>query len=160
LDGRHDGARPPVVGFLRQSLVAEAKAHGLGIAVEELAGITEDMQRFRHDQRNRMEGWAFAQLRSFVTYKAKRVGVPVVPVAPAYTSRTCSACGHCEKRNRRNRNDFVCLHCGFSLPADHNGAINVKQRATVRWPIVGVKDARPRKRAETAYKPPALAVGF
>src|SRR5262249_53300908 len=144
---------------IANELVAKAKAHGVGIALEELAGITADLKRFRHDQRNRMKGWAFAQLRSLITYKARREGIPVVPVEAAYTSRTSPHCGHSEKMNRRNRNDFVCVHCGSSLPADHNGAINVKKRATVRWPIVGVNDAGTRKPAESAYKPPALAVG-
>jgi putative transposase len=40
-------------------LVQKAKTLGAGIALEELAGITGDMTRFRHDQRSRMKGWAF-----------------------------------------------------------------------------------------------------
>lgn len=44
--------------------------------------------------------WAFAQLGDFITYKARRAGVPVVYVDPAYTSRTCSRCGHVDKANR------------------------------------------------------------
>jgi putative transposase len=137
---------------ISKALADKAKTLGLGIALEELAGITEDMKRFRQDQRSRMKGWAFFQLRSFVAYKAKREGVPVVFVDPAYTSRTCSACGHCDKGNRKNRNDFVCLHCGFSLPADHNAAINIKTRASFRTPIVGLADTGTRKPVESTYK--------
>lgn len=133
---------------ISNEIVAAAKTHGVGIALEELAGITGDMKRFRHDQRSRMKGWAFYQLRSFVAYKAQRVGIPIVGVEAAYTSRTCSACGHCEKKNRKDRNDFVCLHCGLSLPADHNAAINIKTRATFRWPTVGIDDAGPRNPVE------------
>lgn len=126
---------------ISNEIVVKAKTHGLGIALEELAGITGDMQRFRKDQRSRMKGWAFYQLRQFVSYKAHREGIPVVFVDPAYTSRTCSACGHCAKGNRKNRNDFVCVHCGFSLPADHNAAINIKLRVPFRAPTVGVDDS-------------------
>jgi putative transposase len=126
---------------IAKTLVAKAKTHGLGIAVEELAGISEEMTRFRQDQRSRMKGWAFAQLRLFIAYKAQQAGIPVVAVDPAFTSRTCSACGHCVKGNRKNRNDFVCLHCGFSLPADHNAALNIKKRVTFRSPTVGVVDS-------------------
>ncbi|HMB05557.1 MAG TPA: transposase [Isosphaeraceae bacterium] len=133
-------------------LVNKAKTLGVGIALEELAGITGDMSRFRHDQRSRMKGWAFYQLWQFIGYKARRAGIPVEFVDPAYTSRTCSACGHCAKGNRKNRNDFVCLHCGFSLPADHNGAINIKTRASFRVPIVGLADAGTRKPVESTYK--------
>jgi len=132
--------------------VTKAKDTGVGIALEALAGITSDGKQFRREQRSRMKGWAFAQLRAFVAYKALRAGVPVVLVDPAYTSRTCSACGCCEKKNRKNRNDFVCVHCGFSLPADHNAAINIKTRASVRMPIVGTDDAglEPRSRSLTS----------
>lgn len=126
---------------IANELVEKAKTAGVGIALEDLAGIVGDGNRFRHDQRSRMKGWAFFQLRQFVGYKAQRAGIPVSFVDPAYTSRTCSACGHCDKRNRKNRNDFVCLHCSFSLPADHNAAINIKTRATVGWPIVGVDNS-------------------
>lgn len=138
---------------ISNEIVAKAKTHETGIALEELAGITSDMTRFRHDQRSRMKGWGFAQLRAFITYKAFRVGIPVVPVEPAYTSRTCSACGHCVKGNRKNRNDFVCLHCGFSLPADHNAAINIKTKATVRSPNVGTDDAGLETRSRLLTSP-------
>jgi len=142
---------------ISNKIVAKAKAHGVGIALEELAGITEDMKRFRHDQRSRMKGWAFFQLRSFVSYKTQRAGIPVAFVDPAYTSRTCSACGHCAKGNRKDRNDFVCLHCGFSFPADHNAAINIKTRVSFRVPIVGPDDAGTGKPADGTYKLPGFS---
>jgi putative transposase len=137
---------------ISNELVNTAKTHGVGIALEDLAGITDDMSRFRQDQRSRMKGWAFFQLRSFISYKAQRAGIPVAYVDPAYTSRTCSTCGHCASGNRKNRNDFACLHCGFSLPADHNAAINIKTKASFRVPIVGLDDAGTRKPAESTDK--------
>jgi putative transposase len=94
----------------------------------------------------------FLQLRTFVSYKAQRAGVPVVFVDPADTSQTCSRCGHRAQANRQNRNDFVCQHCGFSLPADHNAALNIKTRASFRMPIVGLVDVGPRKPAESTDK--------
>jgi putative transposase len=129
---------------IANEIVAKAKDTGVGIAIEDLAGITGDGKQFRREQRSRMKGWAFSQMRLFIAYKALRAGVPVVAVDPAYTSRTCSTCGHCCKGNRKNRNDFVCLHCGFSLPADHNAAINIGTRAKVGWPTVGTDDAGAR----------------
>jgi putative transposase len=104
-----------------------------------------------------MKGWAFFQLRQFVGYKAALAGIPVAFVDPAYTSRTCSKCGHCHKGNRKNRNDFVCLHCGFSLPADHNAALNIKFRVSFRAPIVGVVDTGGRIPAETTGKLPGFS---
>ncbi len=107
-----------------------------------------------------MKGWAFSQLRGHIEYKAALAGIPVVTVDPAYTSRTCPACGHVAKGNRKNRNDFVCLHCGFSLPADHIGAINIKIKASVGMPIVGLDDSGLETRTRVLTSPRLLAVGF
>src|SRR5262249_23296175 len=60
-----------------KELVAKAKDTGRGIAMEDLSGIRDRLQ-FRKPQRARMGGWAFFQLRSFVEYKARLSGVPVV----------------------------------------------------------------------------------
>ncbi|MER3403228.1 MAG: transposase, partial [Armatimonadota bacterium] len=43
--------------------------------------------------------WAFHQLGSFIEYKARLAGVPVVCVDPRNTSRTRPACGHVSKAN-------------------------------------------------------------
>jgi transposase len=37
-----------------------------------------------------LHSWSFAQLRDFITYKARRAGVPVVVVDPAYTSQSAT----------------------------------------------------------------------
>jgi transposase len=83
--------------------------------------------------------WSFAQLRSFITYKAAVKGIPVALVSAANTSRGCSACGYIDKANRKNQSDFVCLKCGFELNADYNAAINISNRAAVNQPIVWSK---------------------
>jgi len=106
---------------ISKAIVAKAKGTACAIGVEDLAGIGK-RTTVRKGQRNRMKGWAFYQLRSFIAYKALAVGVPVIPVDPRNTSRTCSKCGHCEKASRKNRNDFECQHCGLKLPADWNAA--------------------------------------
>jgi putative transposase len=126
---------------IAKSIVAKAKATGSAIVLEELAGVIGNGSQFRQAQRSRMKGWGFAQLRFFITYKAALAGVTVTLIDPAYTSRECSACGYTAKGNRKSRNDFVCLHCGFSLPADHNAAKNIRSRATVGRPIAGTVDA-------------------
>jgi putative transposase len=126
---------------IAKSIVAKAKATGSAIVLEELAGVIGNGSQFRQAQRSRMKGWGFAQLRFFITYKAALAGVTVTLIDPAYTSRECSECGYTAKGNRKSRNDFVCLHCGFSLPADHNAAKNIRSRATVGRPIAGTVDA-------------------
>ncbi len=133
-------------------LIAKAKDTRSAIACEDLAGIGDRMTA-RKAQRSRLKGWAFFQLRTFITYKAKREGILVLPVDPRHTSRTCSACGHCEKRNRQSRDAFVCRHCGYALPADWNAAKNIKARGEVMHPVVGPVDAGPRNPVEGTNKP-------
>lgn len=133
-------------------LIAKAKDTGSAIACEDLAGIGERTTA-RKAQRSRLKGWAFFQLRTFITYKAQREGILVLPVDPRNTSRTCSACGHCEKRNRKSRDEFVCRHCGLALPADWNAAKNIRIRGIVKCPVVGPVDAGPRNLVEGTNKP-------
>lgn len=120
---------------IAKAIVACAKGTARGIALEDLNGIRERVT-VRRKQRNRHSGWAFHQLRTFIEYKAKRSGIPVVVVCAKYTSRTCSACGHCDKGNRKTQSHFACLACGMSMNADHNAALNIgfKARGPVNAP--------------------------
>lgn len=115
---RHENHR------ISKQIVQTAQDTGRGIGVEELTHIRA-RTTVRRKQRNRQCGWAFAQLRSFVEYKARLAGVPVVAVDARNTSRTCSRCGHCEKANRKNQAEFFCLHCHLSINADLNAALNI-----------------------------------
>ncbi|MGH9847899.1 MAG: RNA-guided endonuclease InsQ/TnpB family protein, partial [Blastocatellia bacterium] len=101
-----------------------------GIAVEDLKGI-RDRARFRKTQRAKMAGWSFAQLRTFVEYKAQIAGVPTVAVDPRHTSQMCSSCSHIAKANRKSQSEFERQSCGFSCNADINAALNIKARAAV-----------------------------
>jgi putative transposase len=115
---------------IRHSLASRPpyKATGCTLAFENLKGM-RGRATVRRQQRARHAGWAFGQLRSFVEYKAKLGGVPVVFVDPRNTSRTCPECGHCEKANRKSQADFECRQCYYSANADFVGARNVRSRA-------------------------------
>ena len=78
----------------------------------------------------------FAELRSFVEYKAEQLGVTVVFVSPQYTSITCPDCGFCDSENRKTRDWFECKRCGSSGEADKIAADNIRKRAVVNQPIV------------------------
>jgi IS605 OrfB family transposase len=117
---------------ISKCIVAEAERTGCGIAVEQLTGI-RDRVRLRKPQRATLHSWAFAQLGSFLAYKAKQAGVAFVEVDPAYTSQTCSACGWVDKKNRRSQAVFECVRCRFVGHADHNAAINIATRGVERW---------------------------
>ncbi|WP_308407129.1 transposase [Streptomyces sp. APSN-46.1] len=117
---------------IAKRIVAEAARTGRGIGLEDLTGIRERV-RLRKPQRAMVHSWAFAQLAEFISYKARRAGVPVVFVDPAYTSRTCSQCGHIDKANRVSQARFVCRSCGFVDHADRNGSRNIRARAWELW---------------------------
>jgi putative transposase len=95
---------------IAKKIVTEAERTSRGIALEDLGGIRE-RARLRKPQRVTLSSWAFAQLGSFIGYKARRAGVPVVYVDPAWTSRTCADCGHTGRRNRVSQARFICRSC-------------------------------------------------
>jgi len=126
---------------ISKHLVAKAKDTHRALALEELTGIRLRATVTR-SQRATFHSWAFSQLRSFVTYKAKRAGVPVIFVDPYNTSRTCPVCGHISKANRVSQSKFSCGVCGFAGLADHLAAINIGRRAEVNPPIVAREEAK------------------
>jgi len=126
---------------IRQKLVAQAKDTHRAIALEDLGGIRE-LVTVRRSQRATWHRWAFFQLRSCVTCKAKRVGVPVFLVDPRNTSRTCPAGGPIDKANHPAQSRFSGVVCGYAGLADHSAAVNISRRAAVNPPIVARDDAK------------------
>ena len=125
--------RRDVNHVISKQLVAHAKDTTATLVLEDLTGIRGRVT-VRKGQRNRQHGWGFAQLRQFVSYKARIAGVPVVFVDPRNTSRACSRCGFVDKRNRRSQAEFSCLRCGHSANADQNAARNLATRGSVKCP--------------------------
>ena len=106
-----------------KEVVAQAKATGSAIVLEDLKGIRDRTnRRLRKSQRGLHNAWAFYQLRIFIEYKAKGAGVQVVMVDPRYTSQTCSVCQHIGSRRGER---FTCTNCGAAMDADFNGALNI-----------------------------------
>jgi len=109
---------------ISKKIVSSAKDTYRGIVIEDLKGFS-GRRTVNRAQRERFGKWAFEQLRSFVEYKAKREGVPLIAVNPRNTSRTCSVCGFVSKKNRKSQALFSCTKCGFTTLADLNAAINL-----------------------------------
>lgn len=135
LSGKEARFRAWVNHNISKKIVEKADRHSLGIAIEDLTGIRK-RATVRKSQRRQHSSWAFNQLRSFLEYKARLVGVSLKVVDPHYTSQRCSSCGYTAKHNRKSQSNFVCRSCGFFANADHNGAINIAHLAVVNQPIL------------------------
>jgi putative transposase len=107
------------------------------LGLEDLTGIRERTRR-KHGKRaskkqrkaNRHTShWAFAELHSYLAYKAAFAGSMAVKVDASYTSQACPRCGYTAKANRpSNGLLFVCQTCHYALHADLVGARNVTLR--------------------------------
>ncbi len=158
LSGKERKFRRNTNHVISKKIVLCAKDTCRSISLENLKGFN-DRNTVAKTQRERFGKWAFDELRRFIEYKAKLLGIPVAIVDPRNTSRMCSQCGHIAKSNRKSQSLFVCGKCGFSTNADLNASQNIAARAAVNRPIVaGILSFRTQD-ASPSYKPLALAMG-
>ncbi len=108
---------------------------GATIVLENLKNIRDTSKLGRgkknskkRDNKRRLHSWSFAQLYSFVEYKAQARGIRVVKIDPRHTSQTCSRCGYQHRANRRSQSVFHCRSCGYQLNADLNAARNIREK--------------------------------
>jgi putative transposase len=109
---------------ISRKIVDMAVAQHAALVFEDLGGIHQTRKQHR-SFKYALHSWSFYQLQSFVEYKAKLLGVPVLYVDPAYTSQDCSRCG---ARGQRNGKKFKCPICGHVDHADVNAAFNIALR--------------------------------
>lgn len=101
---------------------------GSTIVLENLTNIRETSKIEQKKTKRRLHSWSFAQLYSFVEYKAQAQGIAVVRIDPRHTSQTCSRCGYQHRANRRSQSLFLCRSCGYQLNADLNAAYNIREK--------------------------------
>ncbi len=127
LSGRLKRFQADVNHTLAKRIVASCQP-GDTLVMENLTDI-RDRTQGRREQRRAMSNWGFAQLQSFLAYKAAWKGVAVQFVDARYTSQRCSRCDYIEKRNRTSQSEFSCKQCGYRNNADLNAAYNLASRA-------------------------------
>lgn len=131
-----------------------AKPHSL-IGLEDLTGIRERTKsksgkraskKQRKANRNQAK-WSFAELHSYIDYKANLIGSLATKVPAHYTSQSCVQCGHTSKANRPNQGLlFRCECCGFEWHADLLGSRNIVLRTLLvrqDWMSTGALSVRP-----------------
>ncbi len=135
LSGKEKKYQRDINHCISKRIVAKAKDTKRAVVLEDLGGI-RSRTAVSKAQRRDLHAWGFHQLRSFVEYKAKIAGIPIVFVDPRNTSRTCPVCGCVDRKNRKTRDNFECVRCGFAGLADHIAAINIAAGGRVNDPIV------------------------
>ena len=107
------------------------------IGLEDLTHIRERTRRTRGKRASKKQRranrhasqWAFAELHSYIAYKATLAGSMTVKVDAHYSSQACPRCGYTDPSNRPKKGlTFVCQRCHYVLHADLVGARNVTLR--------------------------------
>jgi putative transposase len=132
LAGREQRFRRDCDHVLSKSILDGITA-GTTVVVENLTNIRTRVKATRGEAKRRLHSWSFAQLRSFLDYKAEALGCQVVGVDPRHTSQRCAACGHIYRGNRPSQSRFVCRSCGHRANADKNAAVNIRDKHLVGW---------------------------
>ena len=97
------------------------------LCVEDLRAVRNGARgKFPRTLNRRFSHWLYAYITDWLARYCEEAGVWLERKHPAYTSQTCSGCGRCDKRSRVG-DRFQCRHCGFSVDADRNAALNLKQ---------------------------------
>ena len=60
----------------------------------------------------------FGEVKDRTKSIARKYHIPVSFVPSYYTSQICPECGHIDRDNRKTQEDFKCVACGCSAPAD------------------------------------------
>jgi putative transposase len=134
--------------------IVAAYPHSL-IGLEDLTSIRERTRSKRGKKasakQRRANGhaskWAFAELQSYLAYKAILAGSMAVKVDACHTSQACPRCGYTAPDNRPEKGlVFVCQACHLMLHADLVGARNVALRTLLArqdWVRTGMLSERP-----------------
>lgn len=109
--------------------IVQNTPQGSTIVIENLTHIRSRAGMKKHTQTQRqLHSWSFAQLHTFLSYKAQERGIRVERIDPRHTSQTCSRCGYHHRSNRRSQSLFLCRHCGYCCNADLNASYNIREK--------------------------------
>ena len=67
-------------------------------------------------------------LKNEVEHIARNYDIAISLVQSEYTSKRCPVCGCIEDENRLSQEKFCCVKCSHKDNADHNAAVNIRNR--------------------------------
>lgn len=109
--------------IVSKRIVDYAVTYCRAIALESLKSVVAKGSKIR--KFSQKSQWSFAQLESFIRYKAALHGVAVISVPAEYTSQVCSRCGSIQKPNGKS---YHCGVCGHIDHRDANAGFNIAER--------------------------------
>ncbi len=112
--------------IVSKHIVDYAVSHCRAIAIECLKGVVSKGSKIK--KFSQKSQWSFAQLESFIRYKAALHGVPIISVPAEYTSQECSRCGSIQKPDGKS---YRCGVCGHIDHRDANAGFNIAKRGNV-----------------------------
>ena len=71
-----------------------------------------------------------SSLKKEVEHIGRNYNIAVSTVHSNYTSKMCPICGCIDDGNRTTQEDFCCVECGHGDNADHNAAVNIRNRVS------------------------------
>lgn len=108
--------------IVSKRIVDYAVTYCRAIALESLKNVVAKGSKIR--KFSQKSQWSFAQLESFIRYKATLHGVAVISVPAEYTSQICSRCGSIQKPDGKK---YVCGTCGHIDHRDANAGFNIAE---------------------------------
>jgi len=134
---------------ISKAIVQEANRTNLVIAMGKLKGLRKNRNGKGRRFNRRLNSFPYYKLSSYIEYKAKWLGIPILILSEAYTSQTCSICGG---RGDRRNGLFKCC-CGAELNADYNGARNIMKRGLGLMSKLGATVSLPRTTPTDSLSP-------
>ena len=125
---------------ISKAIVLEAKESNSTVVIGELKGLRKNGNGKGRRFNRKLNSFPYRKLSSYIQYKAKWLGIPVLIVNEAYTSQICSVCGG---RGVRRNGLFKCS-CGVQLNADYNGVRNIMKRGLGLMSKLGANVNQPR----------------
>lgn len=133
---------------ISRAIVDFAKQHGFGIIMEDLKGIRNHINKGRMLNR-RLHSWNFRKLQSYIEYKAKVEGLPVVYVSPRGTSSLCPTCGG--KLAPNGHRQLKC-RCGYENDRDITACVNMLRMRGAPLPLKAIDEAPKAEMERIAIK--------
>lgn len=116
---------------IAKQVVKTAAQYRYGLAVENLSGITSNLDKETKKARKMLKRWKFRDLIDKLRYKAEAKGVPFIEVDPRGSTKECHNCGETNEVGR-NRT-YTCENCGVEIDRDLSAARVIAARGREKY---------------------------